>query len=142
MSAQSIIDNIASTIEIEASGAERVAGIIFSVLLHEAPDLAAQLFSKIPGADELASANDVLAPQELAKEGFLGMISGMVNRVVGEKAGALVGGLAALKASGLTADQIRQAGLQVISHAQNEDPDLVKELISHIPGLKGHFGLT
>ncbi|MBP0661813.1 hypothetical protein J8J07_23125, partial [Mycobacterium tuberculosis] len=60
----------------------------------------------------------------------------------GEKVGALVNGMAALKASGLTVEQIQQAGTAVIAHAkQSADPQLVDKIVASVPGLKGHCGL-
>ena len=53
----------------------------------------------------------------------------------------MVNGVAALKASGLTADQISQAGSQVIGYAREKDPQLVDQLVANVPALKGHFGL-
>ena len=96
MSVQSFIDSIASQTGIDSAVAERVAGIMFSVVQHERPDLATRLFDKIPGAEELANANDVMAKN--AEGGLFSWIANAAGNLAGERIGALLKGLAALKA--------------------------------------------
>ncbi|NKC04653.1 DUF2267 domain-containing protein [Brucella haematophila] len=139
MSVQSFIDSIASQTGIDSAVAERVAGIMFSVVQHERPDLATRLFDKIPGAEELANANDVMAKN--AEGGLFSWIANAAGNLAGERIGALLKGLAALKASGLTMEQIKQVGLQALSHLRELDTLLADELKAHFRSLKARFGL-
>ncbi|MFK3664002.1 hypothetical protein ACI2JN_01920 [Ochrobactrum teleogrylli] len=124
---------------IDSAVAERVAGIMFSVVQHERPDLAARLFDKIPGAAELANANDVMARS--TEGGLLSWVANAAGSVAGERIGALLKGLAALKASGLTMSQIRQIGLHALSHIRELDDLLADEIKEHFRKLKARFGL-
>ncbi|MEJ5899830.1 DUF2267 domain-containing protein [Ochrobactrum teleogrylli] len=139
MSVQSIIDSVALKTGIDPVVAERVAGIMFSVVQHERPDLAARLFDKIPGAEELANANDVMAKN--AEGGLFSWIANAAGNLAGERIGALLKGLAALKASGLTMSQIRQIGLHALSHIRELDDLLADEIKAHFWKLKARFGL-
>jgi DNA integrity scanning protein DisA with diadenylate cyclase activity len=139
MSVQSFIDSIASQTGIDSAVAERVAGIMFSVVQHERPDLATRLFDKIPGAEELANANDVMAKN--AEGGLFSWIANAAGNLAGERIGALLKGLAALKASGLTMEQIKQVALQALSHVRELDTLLADELKAHFRSLKARFGL-
>ncbi|MFD1791286.1 DUF2267 domain-containing protein [Ochrobactrum teleogrylli] len=139
MSVQSIIDSVALKTGIDSAVAERVAGIMFSVVQHERPDLATRLFDKIPGAEELANANDVMAKN--AEGGLFSWIANAAGNLAGERIGALLKGLAALKASGLTMEQIRHVGLHALSHIRELDDLLADEIKEHFRKLKARFGL-
>jgi len=139
MSVQSFIDSVALKTGIDPAVAERVAGIMFSVVQHERPDLGARLFDKIPGAEELANANDVMTKN--AEGGLLSWVANAANSLAGERIGALLKGLAALKASGLTMEQMKQVGLQALSHVRELDSLLADELKAHFRNVKARFGL-
>ncbi|GGA78636.1 hypothetical protein GCM10011491_02270 [Brucella endophytica] len=140
MAIQALIDTIATKANISPQVAEKVAGIVFSVLQHESPQLSAQIFAKLPGAQQLATANDVMA-QGQANLGVLGTITGFLGGNTGEEVGALLNGVAALKASGLTEQQISAAGAEVLAYARQADPQLVDALVQAVPELKGQFGV-
>lgn len=140
MPIQNILDNIATDMRLEPQTAEHVVGIIFSIIEHEAPDLAGRMFGKIPGAQDPATTYDVLAQQNRAQGGLLATISEVVDEFAGDRAGALLSGIAELQKIGLDAKEIRQAGAQLFAHIKQEDEHLVEELEDHMPGLKKHFG--
>ena len=74
--------------------------------------------------------------------GLLSSLEGAVGGVLGEKAGALINGIAALKASGLDMAQIQQAGESLIKQAEAAaGPDLTNQVLDQVPSLKGHLGL-
>ena len=139
MTVQSLIDSVASKSGIDPAVAERVAGIMFSVVQHERPDLAARLFDKIPGAEELANANDVMARS--TEGGLLSWAVNAASSLAGERIGALLKGLAALKASGLTMEEIKQIGLHALSHIRDLDGLLADDIKEHFRKLKARFGL-
>ncbi len=141
MPIQDLVDSIATQANLDPQVAEKAAGTVLSVLQHEAPEQAASLFAKIPGATELAQSFDVMA-SGAQSGGFLSSVTSMLGGAAGEKVGALINGVAALKESGLTVDQIREAGAAVLAHAkESADPKLVDQLLDSVPGLRGHFGL-
>ena len=122
---------------------EKVVGTIFSVLEHEAEGTSASsFFAKIPGADGLAQKYDVMAAAP-AGGGLLSSLQGALGGALGEKAGALINGIAALKASGLDMAQIQKAGTTLIQQAEvGAGPDLTNEVLGSVPSLKSHLGLS
>lgn len=118
-------------------------GTILSMLEHEAgEDRIAPLFGKVPGAEDLAHSHDVMAVSEGGGGGLLGTIGSAVNGLLGEKAGALVNGVAQLRASGLDVEQIKQAGETLLEQAEAAvGPDAMKKIVDAVPGLKGQLGL-
>ncbi len=141
MPIQDLVDTIATQANLDPQVAEKAAGTVLSLLQHEAPEQAAMLFGKIPGATELAQSFDVMA-SGAQSGGFLSSVSNMLGGAAGEKVGALINGVNALRESGLTVDQIREAGAAVLAHAkESADPKLVDQILDSVPGLRGHFGL-
>ncbi|ABS16639.1 MULTISPECIES: hypothetical protein [Brucella/Ochrobactrum group] len=141
MSIQSLIDNIASNANIDPGTAEQTVGILLSIIQHEAPIVAPQIFNLIPGAPALARANDVLNPENHHADGILGTVSNVAGNFAGERIGALVCGLAALKSTGMSMDQANQAFLTVIRHIRQKDRELVRKLFAFVPALKSHFNI-
>lgn len=140
MSIQTLIENIATRVNIDAQLAEKLTGSVFSVIQHGAPDISARIFSLIPGAAELAGSHDVLTAGT-GSGGIMGALSGLMDNVAGEKMSALLKAAAVLRASGLSSEQITDAGGQVIHYVRDRDPKLVDQLVQNVPALKGHFGL-
>jgi hypothetical protein len=69
-------------------------------------------------------------------------LQGALGGVLGEKAGALINGIAALRASGLDMAQIQQAGETLIKQAETAaGPDITNQVLDQVPGLKSHLGL-
>lgn len=139
MAIQALIDTVATKANISPQVAEKVSGIVLSIIQHESPQIAAQIFADMPGAQQLATANDVMAQGQ--SDGILGSITNLLGGNTGQEVGALVNGVAALKASGLTAQQISDAGGQVIASVRETNPQLVNDLVQAVPELQGHFGL-
>ncbi len=140
MSIQSLIDGIAAQINIDPQLAEKLAGSVFSVLQHSAPEIGSKIFALLPDAQQLAANHDVLAAGT-SGGGIMGALSGLMDNVAGEKMSALLKAAATLRASGLSSEQITDAGSQVIEYVRAHDPQLVEQLVSSVPALKGHFGL-
>ncbi|MBA8901912.1 hypothetical protein [Phyllobacterium sp. P30BS-XVII] len=140
MPIQDLVNTIATEANLDPQVAEKAAGTVLSVLQHEAPEQAATLFANIPGAAQLAQSFDVMAAGNQLG-GLLSSITGFLGGAAGEKVGAIVNGVATLKASGLTVEQIQQAGSAVVAHAKaSADPELIDKIVASVPGLKGHFG--
>ncbi len=147
MNVQDIVNTVSQKAGLDQGTTEKVVGTIFSVLEHEAEGTsAANFFAQIPGADALAQQYDVMAPGAADNGGGGGLLSslqGALGGILGEKAGALVNGLAALKASGLDMSQIQKAGTTLIQQAQAAaGPDLTNQVLSQVPGLKSHLGIS
>ena len=115
MDAQSIVTIVSQKAGLDQAVTEKVVGTIFSVLEHEAEGTTvSSFFAKIPGADALAQKYDVMAAASAGGGGFLSSLQGALGGVLGEKTGALINGVAALKASGLDMAQIQKAGTALI----------------------------
>ncbi len=144
MNAQDIVNTVANTANIDPQTTEKVVGTIFSVLQHEAAGTSVdQLFAKIPGSTELAQQYDVMAGGASGGGGLLGSLESALGGALGERAGALVNGIAQLKASGLSMDEIWQAGEALVKQAQAAaGPQLTSQVLDQVPSLKGHLGLS
>ncbi|MBZ9748679.1 hypothetical protein LB516_25940 [Mesorhizobium sp. CO1-1-7] len=143
MNVQDIVNTVSQKAGLDQATTEKVVGTIFSVLEHEAEGTSASsFFAKIPGADALAQKYDVMAAPAGGGGGFLSSLQGALGGVLGEKAGALVNGLAALKASGLDLAQIQKAGETLVQQAEAAaGPDLTNQVLGSVPSLKSHLGL-
>lgn len=146
MNVQDIVNTVSEKAGLDQAVTEKVVGTIFSVLEHEAEGTSASsFFAKIPGADGLAQKYDVMAAGAAAGGSggdLLSSLQGVLGGVLGEKTGALINGIAALKASGLDMAQIQKAGATLIQQAEAAaGPDLTNDVLGSVPGLKGHLGL-
>lgn len=140
MNAQDIVNTVSTQLKLDPATAEKAVGTIFSVLEHESGGIAsASIFTKIPGADALAHSYDVMAGTE---GGLVSSLTSLLGASFGEKAGAMVNGIAQLRSLGLDVSQIEQAGETLLQQAQGAaGPKAVNGLIDAVPALKGHFGL-
>ncbi|MBW8909421.1 MAG: hypothetical protein JF620_10440 [Mesorhizobium sp.] len=143
MNIQDIVNTVSQKAGLDQATTEKVVGTIFSVLEHEAEGTSiSAFFAQIPGADALAKQYDVMAAGTSSGGGFLSSLQGALGGVLGEKAGALINGVAALKASGLDMAQIQKAGSTLIQQAEAAaGPDLTNQVLDQVPSLKGHLGL-
>src|SRR4051794_1485773 len=108
MDVQEIVSTVSQKAGLDPATTEKVVGTIFSVLEHEAEGTSvSSFFARIPGADGLAQKYDVMAAGAASGGGLLSSLQGALGGVLGEKTGALINGVAALKASGLDLAQIR-----------------------------------
>lgn len=98
----------------------------------------AKVFALIPEAMPLAESHDVLLA---GTGGIAGIFSGLMDSMAGEKMSALLKASASLRSSGLSSEQITEAGKQVFLYIRERDPYLVDQLITAAPSIKGHFGL-
>jgi hypothetical protein len=144
MNVQDIIYTVSNKVDIDPTTMEKVVGTIFSVLQHEAEGTSAEdLFAKLPGSLELAQKYDVMAAGAASSGGgLLGSLTSALGGALGEKTGALVNGISVLEASGLTLDQIRQAGTVLVEQAKAAaGPAVVDQVLADVPSLKSHLEL-
>lgn len=74
--------------------------------------------------------------------GLLGSLTSALGGALGEKTGALVNGISALEASGLTLDEIRKAGTALVEEARTvAGPQAVNQALAGVPGLRSQLGL-
>jgi hypothetical protein len=143
MNVQDIVNTVSQKAGLDQATTEKVVGTILSVMEHEAEGTTiSSFFAKIPGADDLAHQYDVMASAPASGGGFLSSLQGALGGVLGEKAGALVNGLAALKGTGLDMSQIQQAGTALVQQAEAAaGPGLTNQVLGSVPGLKSQLGL-
>jgi hypothetical protein len=139
ITAQDIVGQVATRLGLDQATAEKTVGTILSVIDHEAEGTQVEaLFDKLAGARELAQRYDVMAADPSSGGGGL---MDMLGSALGEKAGALLKGISRLKESGLTVEQVEQAGEQFFQQAKAAaGPDLVKEITDSVPGMASHLG--
>lgn len=139
IAAQDIVDQVATRLGLDQPTAENTVGTILSIIDHEAEGTQVDaLFDKIPSARDLAQRYDVMAPG--ASTGGGGFMD-MLGSALGGKAGALLHGISRLKASGLSVEQVKEAGEQFFQQAEAAaGPGLVKEITDSVPGMATHLG--
>lgn len=149
MQIQELVDAVSQRAGIDTATAEKVAGTILSIIQTEGEgNKVGELFSKIPGAADLASKYPLsTAGSTPATNGAGGgVLGGLLDKVTGSLLGAgaasVLAGITSLAADGLTLDQIKSAGNAVLSSAkQAAGPDLVRQVAASVPGLDGHFSV-
>jgi hypothetical protein len=144
MNIQDIIYAVSNKVDIDPTTMEKVVGTILSVLQHEAEGTSAEaLFDKLPGSLALAKKYDVMAAGAASNGGgLLGSLTSALGSSLGEKAGALVNGISALQASGLSMEEIQKAGAELIEQAKAAaGPKAVNKALADVPSLKSQLGL-
>jgi hypothetical protein len=143
MNIQDIINTLSNQVNIDPVTMEKVVGTILSVLQHEAEGTSAEnLFSKLPGSLELVQKYDVMAAGAASGGGLLGSLTSALGGALGEKTGALVAGISQLEASGLSLQEIQQAGSALIEQARAvAGQKAVNQALADVPSLKSHLGL-
>ena len=137
LNAQDIVSAVATRLNIDNATAETAVGTILSILDHEAAGTKADaLFDQLPGARDLAQQYDVMA------QAGGGGLMGMLGSALGDRAGALLNGMAKLKGLGLSVAQIEEAGQQLVEQAKSAAGlDAVNDILNDVPGLASHLGL-
>jgi hypothetical protein len=136
---QSFVDTIAAKANVEPEAAETAVGTILSVIQQEGnASKVAQLFKQLPGAADLAQKHAVVVG---SGGGVLGTLSGVADKVLGGDAGILVAAMAQIEATNLSVQQIKNIGTALLAYIkENANPDLVKQIVDAIPGLRDQFG--
>jgi hypothetical protein len=128
---QELIDRIVTATGLTPEKAQQGLAIVLNLIHTQGnQNKVAELFSKIPGAEELAKSQG-------------GDGAGRGGGLLGMLAGGMMGGpLAAvskLTAAGLSMDQIKGLGTTTLDYAKEKAGSrLVKEVAGSIPGLSGY----
>jgi len=126
-----LIGRISAEAGLDRAKAERALGIMLGLVKTQGDQAkAAELFAKMPGAEELASR---FGGDGASQGGLLGLLGG----------GLMGGPLAAiskLTAAGLTTDQIKQVGALTLAYAKEKaGTQLVREVAGAIPGIGAYL---
>ncbi|MFO1088330.1 MAG: DUF2780 domain-containing protein [Hyphomicrobiales bacterium] len=129
-SMEDLVQLVAQKTGLSPEKAERAIGIMLNLVKNQGEKAkVAELFAKLPGADDLAQRH---GGDGAKGGGLLGMLGG----------GLMGGPLAAvtkLTAAGLSMDQIKTMGSEVLAYArQKAGPQLVKDVAGSIPGLSAY----
>lgn len=127
---EDLVQLVAQKTGLSPDKAERAIGIMLNLVKNQGEKAkVAELFAKLPGADDLAQRH---GGDGAKGGGLLGMLGG----------GLMGGPLAAvtkLTAAGLSMDQIKTMGSEVLAYArQKAGPQLVKDVAGSIPGLSAY----
>jgi hypothetical protein len=125
---QELIDRVTKATGLERQRAESAVGMtLFLIRKQGNRQKVDELFAKLPGAEKLAARHGDAAGR---KGGILGALGGLV--------GGPLAAVAKLQAAGLTMDQIKTLGAEVLGYAKEKaGPEIVREATSSIPGLSG-----
>ena len=126
---EELIARVAGAAKLDPKLAEKAIGIIVHLIRTNGDMAKAKaLLDKLPGAEALADAHGKAAS---SGGGFMGLLGGSM--------GGLMGAAAKLQAAGLSIEQIRATGTEVLGFAQEKaGKDLVKEVAASIPGLSAY----
>lgn len=128
---QSLISKITLATGLEPLKAEKAVGILLNLVATQGDKTkVAELFAKMPGAAELATAH---GGDGAGGGGLMGML-----------AGGMMGGplamITKLQAIGLNVDQIKQVGTLTLNHAKKvAGIKAVREAAANIPGLNSYI---
>ncbi|WP_137389963.1 DUF2267 domain-containing protein [Rhodoligotrophos defluvii] len=117
-----LIDAVSMRLGIDRAVAERAIGVVLGLVKqHGDADKVQQMFDQLPGADAMA------AQYGERSGGLFGAFSSVAGPVVA---------LSKLKAAGLSAEQSKELGRQVLAHAKAKCGEpLVKDVARSIPGM-------
>jgi len=130
---QALITQIAKQMGIDEALAQKGISIVLSLVQSQGDgNLVAQLFDKMPGAGDLATAGASALKNNSGGGGLMGMVGGML----GGGGGEIMSAVAQLQSDGLETSQIKDLGGQVLDYAKQEGgDDLVGQITESIPGL-------
>jgi len=127
---QELIARIVTKTGLDAERAEKAVGIILSLVRTQGnQQKVAELFSKLPGAAELADRH--------GRDGSRG--GGLLGMLGGGLMGGPLAAMSKLQAAGLNMGQIKELGTETLSYAKAKaGEELVREVAGSIPGLSGY----
>lgn len=128
---QELVRRVSAATGLPEEKAERAVAIVLSLVKrHGDPSKVGDLFRHLPGADELADRHGGDGARD---GGLLGLLGG------GAMGGPLVA-VAKLQAAGLTMDDIKTLGREVLAYARERAGEpLVREAAGSIPGLSSYL---
>jgi len=127
---QDLIDRVVKATGLDALKAERAIGIVLSLVKTQGNKAkVAELFAKLPGADELAA--------QYGGDGARG--GGLLGMLGGRLMGGPLAAVSKLQAAGLDMDQIKALGRETLAYAKEKaGDDLVRAAAGSIPGLSAY----
>ena len=128
---QDLIDRVVARTGLDAGKAERAIGIVLHLVKTQGNQAkVAELFAKLPGADDLAN--------RFGGDGARG--GGLLGLLGGGLMGGPLAAISKLKAAGLNMDEIKALGAETLSYAKEKaGDDLVREAAGSIPGLSAYI---
>ena len=128
---QELIARIATRTGLDAARAEKAVGIMLSLVKTQGnQQKVAELFSRLPGAAELAD--------RYSRDGSRG--GGLLGKLGGGIMGGPLAAISKLHAAGLDMEQIKRLGSETMVFAKEKaGEDLVKEVAGSIPGLGSYL---
>jgi hypothetical protein len=127
---QELIARIVTATGLDSVRAEKAVGILLSLVRTQGnQQKVAELFSRLPGAAELAD--------RYGHEGSRG--GGLLGKLGGGLIGGPLAAVGKLQAAGLDMTQIKHLGRETLAYAKEKaGDDLVKQVAGSIPGLSGY----
>jgi hypothetical protein len=128
---QELITRIASKTGLDPSKAERGVGIMLSLVKTQGNQAKmAEMFAKLPGAEELALKH--------GGDGAGG--GGLLAKLGGGAMGGPLAAVAKLASAGINMDQMKVLGTETLGYAKEKaGDDLVRQVASSIPGVSAYL---
>ena len=140
---EDLISRLVTSLGVDTGTAERIVGIVLGLFQSQGDnEQVSALMGALPGAEDLMAkvgeAGDAAGEAASGATGGLGgLISGAASMLGGGGGNPLMDTLGKLQAEGLSVDQARTAGSEIISFArENAGDEVVDGVLGSIPGLK------
>ncbi len=149
---EQLVSSIVEKLGIDAQTAERVIAIVMNMFQEQGGEAFDNIAGAIPGAQDLMSRVDLSSAGEgggggggllgaavdlsSAGEGGGGGLLGAAMGMLGGGGNPLMDTLAKLQAEGLSMDQAKDAGTEIVGFAkQHAGEDAVNDMLAKVPGL-------
>ena len=128
---QDLIARVVARTGLDAAKSERAIGIVLHMVKTQGNQAkVAELFAKLPGADDLAS--------QYGGDGARG--GGLLGLLGGRLMGGPLAAVSKLQAAGLNMDEIKALGSETLTYAKEKAGDeLVRDAAGSIPGLSAYI---
>jgi len=124
---EELINRVATQVGIDESLAKPAVGVVLNMLRSVLPDgIAAQLMSSFAGAEQLATQ----AQEQAGSGGVTGMLGGALGSVTGGSTGGVMKALGQLQGLGLSSDQAKGVGEQVLGFVRENAPEDVVSAVN------------
>ncbi len=138
---QELIDRVAKSVGIDASVAQPAIAAIFGMLQKVLPpEIVSTLMNALPGAEDLAKSADPQSGAGGSAGGGLGglssIVTGALGSIAGANAGPLMETLGKLQGLGLSVDQSKAVGGEVLGYIKENAPaEVVTAIEQNLPEL-------
>ena len=134
---EELVKRVVTSVGIPESMAQTAVGLILGVFQKHGPaDKVGSLLEAIPGAADLIKTTESETEGSESGGSSLGGLMGMAAGMLGGDAGGIMETVGKLASAGVSLDQAKSVGQEVVSFAKEKaGDDVVNDILSNIPGI-------